>query len=360
MGMLTFPDWAWDAVTKGWRRVTTKSQQVWRLLREDLWPGASARSLQGWRWLMPRWRVIAFVVLIVVLIIVLVAEASTVWSWVKDKEIREAVTPLLTFATALAAGVFALMRHFQTIAADRRRRITESFSKAVSQLASDKLEERLGGIYTFEKISNESSDDYWTVMENLTAFVRERTQRTAANPEQRRTQRIAGRAHGLWEKAGRPEGRSDEFWREAVEQEPPEADIAAVLTVIKRRSEHHRVIEGRDKKVLDFREAFLRSADLRGVHLEGALLVQAHLEGADLVEAHLEGADLIGAHLEGADLSSAEGLTQAQVHMAFGDAETKLPKGLTRPARWTDPTAPRPDVPARAGPRFVDLRSWRR
>src|SRR5690349_20194183 len=62
-------------------------------------------------------------------------------------------------------------------AADFRRRINETYSKAVSQLASDKLEERLGGIYTLENISKESPDDYRTVMETLSAFVRERARK---------------------------------------------------------------------------------------------------------------------------------------------------------------------------------------
>ena len=31
-----------------------------------------------------------------------------------------------------------------------------------------------GGIYTLERIAHDSLDDYWTVMETLTTFVRER------------------------------------------------------------------------------------------------------------------------------------------------------------------------------------------
>jgi uncharacterized protein YjbI with pentapeptide repeats len=60
----------------------------------------------------------------------------------------------------------------------------------------------------------------------------------------------------------------------------------------------------------------------------------AHLEGAFLSEAHLEGAFLKDAHLEGANLMGANGLTQAQIDAAFGNAATKLPEGLTRPAHW--------------------------
>jgi Protein of unknown function (DUF2934)/Pentapeptide repeats (8 copies) len=237
-------------------------------------------------------------------------------------------------AATLIGAWFALARGISQAAADFRRRINETYSRAVSQLASDKLEERLGGIYTLENISKESSDDYWTVMENLTAFVRERTQRTAADSSRRRTQRIEGRAHGLWEKAGRPEGRSDEFWREAVEQEPPEADVAAVLTVIKRRSELYQAIETRDNKVLDFREAFLLSAYLREWHLERADFRFAPLERADFRFAYLEDANLFEAHLEHAYLDGAEGLTQAQIEAAYGDPATQLPEDLTRPTHW--------------------------
>jgi hypothetical protein len=219
------------------------------------------------------------------------------------------------------AGV-TLMRHFAQTDADRQRRIIESFSKAIEQLGSDKLEVRLGGIYALERLSQESPRDHRTVMENLTAFVRERTRRTEteriAKPLD---QRIAQYAYLLWESAGQPEGRSDEFWARAVEEEklgePPATDIAAVLTVIKRRSEDDRAREARDQRALDLRETVLRRADLR--------------------EAYLEHTDLREAHLEGADLRLAKGLTQAQIDAAAGNAETKLPEGLTWPACWLEP-----------------------
>jgi len=95
----------------------------------------------------------------------------------------------------------------------------------------------------------------------------------------------------------------------------------------------------------DLNGAHLEDAILNGAHLEGAFLLAVHLEGADLRGAYLEGADLREAHLEGADLSRAKGLTQAQVDAAFGDAETELPEGLTRPAHWTQPE-PNPEPAA--------------
>jgi uncharacterized protein YjbI with pentapeptide repeats len=369
-------------------------------------------------------RLLAVITLVVVLAVII----FPAWRWYSEERvIRDTVAyPRTTLLNPLIAGTGAALliyaairqartanqRHEAQTKADQQRRITESFSKAIEQLGSDKLEVRLGGIYALERISQESLHDYLTVMENLTAFVRERTQRTEAEQTAKpREKRIAECAYLLWEKAGRPEGRSEEFWREAADrpevyEEPPPTDIEAVLTVIRRRSEEHRALEVQEKRFLDFGQAVLRcailskahleSAFFRKAHLEGAHLIEAHLEGAILSEAylegahlneahlegaflfsahlerailfsahlegaflflahlegahlneahlegailslaHLEGAHLNEAHFEGANLSSAEGLTQEQIGLAFGDAETELPEKLTRPVHWAE------------------------
>ena len=80
-------------------------------------------------------------------------------------------------------------------------------------------------------------------------------------------------------------------------------------------------------------------------HLEGTYLLGAHLE-APTSGAHLDSASSPRAHLEGADLSRAIGLTQAQIDQAFGDAATKLPEGLCRPAHWTNPDGGEGPAPA--------------
>jgi hypothetical protein len=50
----------------------------------------------------------------------------------------------------------ATNRHSEQTRADQQRRLTESFSKTVEQLASDKIEARLGGIYTLERLALEA------------------------------------------------------------------------------------------------------------------------------------------------------------------------------------------------------------
>lgn len=81
--------------------------------------------------------------------------------------------------------------------------------------------------------------------------------------------------------------------------------------------------------------ANLKGADLRAANLRGAYLIAANLKGADLRAADLIGADFRDADLSGANLTGSIFLTQAQLNAAKGDARTKLPPSLTRPAHWT-------------------------
>ena len=129
---------------------------------------------------------------------------------------------------ALNQARIAARRHYAQTEADRQRRITESFSKAAEQLGSDKIETRLGGIYTLERISRESGTDYWTVMETLTAFVRERAR--WKEPDAIALETVAV----LYEDKGSAAQSN---------QEPP-TDISAVLSLIIRR----------DKKIVTQRE----------------------------------------------------------------------------------------------------------
>ncbi|MGW1868996.1 pentapeptide repeat-containing protein [Streptomyces mauvecolor] len=90
----------------------------------------------------------------------------------------------------------------------------------------------------------------------------------------------------------------------------------------------------KDRRGADLMGAKLKGADLRGANLRGAFLIAADLRGADLRMADLIGADFRDARLSGADLTEAFFLTQAQLNAAKGDATTRLPASLVRPAHW--------------------------
>lgn len=102
-------------------------------------------------------------------------------------------------------------------------------------------------------------------------------------------------------------------------------------------------LEGANLSGVRLERAGLYEAHLKGANLKRANLSKAHLDSANLSEAQLEGASLYEAHLEGAWLQSATGLTQGQLDQTFGDEDTVLPEGLTRPEneRWS-PAPSRP------------------
>ncbi|GAA2223609.1 pentapeptide repeat-containing protein [Streptomyces amakusaensis] len=127
-------------------------------------------------------------------------------------------------------------------------------------------------------------------------------------------------------------------------QELAALDVAAhrqrVNTLLLRTSELVRAGAGggrkkKDRRGADLMGARLKGADLRGASLRGAYLIAADLRGADLRLADLIGADLRAADLSGADLTGSIFLTQPQVNAARGDAATRLPPALDRPAHWS-------------------------
>ncbi|MBT3349827.1 MAG: pentapeptide repeat-containing protein [Nitrospinaceae bacterium] len=199
--------------------------------------------------------------------------------------------------------------------------ITERFTRAVEQLGDDKVQIRLGGIYALERIARDSQKDHWTIMEVLTAFVRESAK---------------------W----------DEMTESLPDLEVPNLpiDIQAALTVIGRRELAH---EDENTPRLDIHGTVLSKAELEKANFSGAnfrvaglfranfskanlgeadlslaALSEAKLIGSNLREANLFKARLIKADFTEADLSEADNLTREQIDSAITDEDTKLPDYL--------------------------------
>jgi uncharacterized protein YjbI with pentapeptide repeats len=160
----------------------------------------------------------------------------------------------------------------------------QRYTSAVVQLADERLEVRLGAIYTFERLAAESRVHRAPIVEVLCAYVR---RRAAWDAEKRKP-------------------------------ESPSQDVQAVLTVLGRGDLSD---EADGELRLDLRRCDLRGADLNGLQLARAILHEAHLEGASLQGVHLAGADLRGAHLNNADLVEADlkdaDLRQAHLEAAY-------------------------------------------
>jgi hypothetical protein len=94
----------------------------------------------------------------------------------------------------LAAGLFvagALVFTALNFNLSREGQVTDRYTKAIEQLGSKELDVRIGGIYALERVARDSAKDHPTVMEVLTAFIREhsheqRPPSDAGSPEQER------------------------------------------------------------------------------------------------------------------------------------------------------------------------------
>jgi hypothetical protein len=315
----------------------------------------------------------------------------------KDAKLK-AITDTRTALLAGLIGVGALLTFWlnsrvyritaQTLRVTEQGHITERYTKAIEQLGSDKLDVRLGGIYALERIAKDFPRDHPTVVEVLSAFVREHSHPTPTTaPDPTIAEVLAALLRGRSEPAEVSQSTSDhsgdygpnEF---SLSLKPP-TDVQAAVTVLGRLPQRSGVsrgdlsaallagaeltranlsgaeltranLSGADLDGADLSGAGLFGADLSGAELEGANLSGAVLIGADLPGAELSradlpgavliGADLSGAGLDGADLSGANldeadlreipDLTQEQLNSADGDAETRLPDGLQRPVHW--------------------------
>lgn len=74
-------------------------------------------------------------------------------------------------AGIIAAGTIAL--GVRTYLTNRRTQVSDRYAKAIAMVASDKVDERLGGIYALEHIMRESPADHEVIVEVLMAFIRE-------------------------------------------------------------------------------------------------------------------------------------------------------------------------------------------
>ena len=177
---------------------------------------------------------------------------------------------LLTLgAGLLVAGALGFTA--RTFYLSREGQVTDRYTKAIEQLGSDKLDVRIGGIYALERVARDSARDHPTVMEVLTAFVREHSheQHPPAHdgPELERSTR---------------------------------ADVQAALTVIGRRDAK------RDTRQIVLGSADLTRADLSYAKLVEADLARADLGAANLYRANITSADLGAANLYRANLTSAD------------------------------------------------------
>jgi uncharacterized protein YjbI with pentapeptide repeats len=192
-----------------------------------------------------------------------------------------------------AFALFALYLTYRRVKVAEQGHITDRYTKAIEQLGAltaavkPNVEVRLGAIYALERIAQDSPRDHWTIMEVLTAYVRQN--------------------------APKPEWAPTKTENSIANTEEPATEIQAILTVLgRRRRDRGREHEGLQ---LDLRSIDLRRANFDGAHLEGANFILANLDRASFYKAHLEGATFNATHLKGASFYGAH-LQEASFDLA--------------------------------------------
>ena len=170
----------------------------------------------------------------------------------------------------------------QQVATAHLGQITERFTRAIDQLGAVRPDNavapeiRAGGVRSLERIARESEDDFWPILDILSAYLRS----VSRAPDSDHCDELAPEAYDLRFRM----------------------DVAFTIEAITRLWPAERTANHRP---LDLLGAFAPRVMLAGKHLQGANLSFANLQGATLRDADLDGVMLWGATLENANVGFA-------------------------------------------------------
>ncbi|MGK8506045.1 pentapeptide repeat-containing protein [Nocardia asiatica] len=226
-----------------------------------------------------------------------------------------AVAALLTAGAALGALYFtggSLRATNDQLSTAKQTAVTDRFRLAAEQLASDKVNVRVSGIYLLVRLAKDSPTDEDTVFAVLAAFVRTQTTATdrALPPGQapvdiQAALTVISRRYIDREQ---PDLDGPDLNRTCMSKVdfsgPVTTDYALTANGVTQRT------SGPSLTMANLQSANLAGANLRDVNLTGANLAGANLISTMLLRAELKfvnltGANLTGAWLAGADLTGA-------------------------------------------------------
>lgn len=180
------------------------------------------------------------------------------------------------------------------------KQVSERFSKAVELLSeTEKLEARIGGIYLLERIAKDFPDDHPTVMEVLTAYIREKSpvidSECPTDVEKSATKRLPEDIQAALTVIGRRETRSDQGLRLNLN------DVNLSRAIFSEGANFERATFNRS----NLNRVVLRKANLSEAYFVQATLIKANLGGSKLNHAVVSNVDLSGATISGAEFKKA-------------------------------------------------------
>ncbi len=182
------------------------------------------------------------------------------------------------------------------------KQITERFSKAVEQLGNESITVRLGGIYSLERIAEESSEKYhWTIMEVLTAFVREKSN-DDREPDVEIPQDIQAALTVIGWRNAKNNVKNEKLYLHNTNLSGAELRNANLSNIYFKETKFNEANLYQAK----FNDALLYSAEFKFANLHKADFTDANLKGADLSDAIFTGANLTNANIENAKFLNSE------------------------------------------------------
>ena len=176
---------------------------------------------------------------------------------------------------ALGSAFFFITAYltWRNLIATEEKLITERISKAVEQLGSEKSQIVKGGIYSLERISQDSQKDYWTILEILTSFIRDKCHINKIQNQR-------------------------DLTVEEIQQ------IQEIITIIGRRNLENDKGRSLNLSSVNLENLNLSHGNFTKVNFQSSIFTHADLTGANFTQANLTGANFTHADLTDSNLSS--------------------------------------------------------
>ncbi|MBN2355994.1 pentapeptide repeat-containing protein [candidate division KSB1 bacterium] len=263
--------------------------------------------------------IIAIPLLFIAVGILLIIAIPELWQWLQPSsaklaEIRNnAVKTIFQMVGGLIV-IFGLYLTYRRIRASEKnvevlqdQQVTERFTRAIEQLGSEKLEVRLGAIYALERIAKDSPKDHWTVMEILTAYVRENSKWTEEKDEE---WRIFTKDRNLQRKI----------------DIKAKIDIQTIITILGRRShignEPDRInLSETDLRLYKFINSDFTNAVFYKTHFDGAYIKNTRFDNSYFISASFFQTDIINVSMANTQLADAKMNPSFLVSIDFKDAK---------------------------------------
>jgi uncharacterized protein YjbI with pentapeptide repeats len=235
-----------------------------------------------------------------------------------------------TFITALGliatfvAGIGLLINYWSSlenikltqknIELTQEKLLTDRLSKSIELIGSSKEEVILGGLYSLERIMEDSPRDRSKIIEILTSFIRKNSRVYLKENNNKLRQKLSSDNHVSMtiQSATKIIGRrkyDNNTYKDRLNlnganlngSDLDEADLSGAKLI--KASLNEANLSGAKLNESDLHKASLNGASLNGSNLNRANLNEASLNGATLIEAQLAKASLNGATMIGTDMA---------------------------------------------------------